>query len=145
LQVNNDFASAKPDQVLPQQQSIAARVNSITQKQPRLAESCYMWLQRMLALLCPAPSDPMRAGADTPTRFVAELYDDAQHGIAFDTFLQSDKACMFVLLASSRAFHVTFDVPKCGSYVSLIYVLKPQGASKLAWSAATLASALQVC
>jgi hypothetical protein len=86
----------------------------------------------------------MRAGADTSSRFVAELYDDAQHGNEFDAFLHSDKVCMFVILTFDRAFRITLGVPQCGSYVSLLYILKPTSTFRVKWSAASLATMLQV-
>jgi hypothetical protein len=113
---------------------------------PRLDPSCTPWFKQRLELLCPAPRSPLRAGAETAAEFVSELFEDGDHGTAFEEYLQSkEPRALFVILTSSRQFKITTAVAKPGSYVTLMYFLRPSDCEAVKWSVTTLSRKLQVC
>jgi hypothetical protein len=112
---------------------------------PALHDSCLLWFKKRLELLCPTAHHSLRAGADTPTDFVQQLYDEHQHGLHFVEFLQNgEHKPLFVALSSSREFALSTHVPKQGSYEALMYMLKPAGADQVTWTEQSLSRRLQV-
>jgi hypothetical protein len=88
----------------------------------------------------------LRGTASDASDFVDELFDVNQHALIFEDFLnRTDGLPLFVVLLPSRNFNMVTAIPKTGSYVSFLYMLKPSMSSEaVTWTDALLRQKIQV-
>lgn len=110
-----------------------------------LDPSCVVWLKHCLELLCPAATNELRGKVDDPAAFVEDLFCSEKHVLVFEDFLnRTDGLPLFVALQPTRVLNMATAIPRPGTYVSLMYFLKPACTENPVWSQDTLIDTVQV-